>query len=130
MAEANTFSLSGLNQLSTGIGWYSFSGLIACTTNAKPVILVNNTGQRDAMITLTFNGSVALADLNAGSNSVVHIILGGEIVVQNKIQTLDAGNPYMFECSLFIPRNSTLRVDVTDADTTGKTTTMIRAYYV
>jgi len=130
MAEANTFELSGLNQLHTGIGWYSFSGLIDCTTNAKPVIMVNNTGQRDCMITLTFNGSVELSDLNAGSNSVVAILLGGETIVQNKIQTLDAGNPYMFECSLFIPRNSSLLVNVTDADTTGKTTTMVRAYYV
>ena len=130
MAEANTFSLSGLNQLATGIGWYSFSGLIACTTNAKPVVLINNTGQRDAMVTVTFNGSVALADLNAGSNSVCQILLGGEIICQNKIQTLDAGNPYMFEVSLFVPKNSTFRIDVTDADTTGKTTTLVRAYYV
>lgn len=130
MAEANTFALSGLNQLHTGIGWYSFSGLIDCTTNAKPVINVNNTGQRDCMITVTFNGSVELSDLNAGSNSVCAILLGGETIVQNKIQTLDAGNPYMFECSLFIPRNSSLLINVTDADTTGKTTTMVRAYYV
>jgi hypothetical protein len=79
---------------------------------------------------VTFNGSVALADLNAGSNSVCHIILGGEIICQNKIQTLDAGNPYMFEVSLFVPKNSTFRIDITDADTTGKTTTMVRAYYV
>jgi len=130
MAEANTFSLSGLNQLATGIGWYSFSGLIDCTTNAKPVIMVNNTGQRDCMITVTFNGAVELSDLNAGSNSVLAILLGGETIVQNKIQTLDAGNPYMFEVSLFVPRNSSLLINVTDADTTGKTTTMVRAYYV
>ena len=130
MAEANTFSLSGLNQLSNGKGWYSYSGVIACTTNAKPVVLVNNTGQHDALVTVTFNGSVALADLNAGSNSVCQVILGGEIICQNKIQTLDAGNPYMFEVSLFVPKNSTFRIDITDADTTGKTTTMVRAYYV
>ena len=130
MAEANTFSLSGLNQLSNGKGWYSYSGLISCTTNAKPVVIVNNTGQYDALVTVTFNGSVALADLNAGSNSCVHIILGDAIVMQNKIQTLDAGNPYMFEVSLFVPKNSTFRIDVTDADTTGKTTTLVRAHYV
>jgi len=130
MAEANSFSLSGLNQLSTGVGWYSFSGLIACSTNAKPVIMINNTGQRDCMITVTFNGSVELSDLNAGSASVVAVLLGGETIVQNKVQTLDAGNPYSVEFSLFVPRNSTLQVYVTDLDTTGKTTTMIRAYYV
>jgi len=130
MAEANTFGLSGLNQLATGIGWFSFSGLISASTNAKPVILINNTGQRDSMITITFGGAVAVADLNAGSVSNIQVILGGETIYQNKIQTLDMGNPFNFECSLFIPRNSTLRIDVTDADTTGKHTTMVRAYYV
>ena len=130
MAEANLFALSGKNQLHTGIGWYSFSGLVSCTTNAKPVVNIVNTGQRDSMITVTFNGSVELSDLNAGSNSVCAILLGGETIVQNKIQTLDAGNPYMFEVSLFVPKNSTFRIDVTVADTTGKTTTLVRAYYV
>jgi len=130
MAEANLFSLSGKNQLHTGIGWYSFSGLVDCSTNAKPVINIINTGQRDSMITVTFGGAVALADLNAGSNSVVAILLGGLTIHQQKCQTLDAGNPYGFEYSLFVPRNSSLLINVTDADTTGKTTTMVRAYYV
>tara|TARA_Y100000310_G_scaffold339865_1_gene433897 strand:+ start:1315 stop:1707 length:393 start_codon:yes stop_codon:yes gene_type:complete len=130
MAEANLFALSGKNQLHTGIGWFSYSGLVSCTTNAKPVINVVNTGQRDSMITVTFSGSVELSDLNAGSNSCLAILLGGETIVQNKIQTLDAGNPYMFEVSLFVPRNSSLLINVTDADTTGKTTTILRAYYV
>ena len=130
MAEANLFSLSGLNQLSTGVGWYSFSGLIAASTNAKPVVLINNTGQRDSMITVTFGGAVALADLNAGSASVLALVLGGLTVYQNKIQTIDAGNPFSVEFSLFIPKNSTLLINVTDSDTTGKHTTMVRAYYV
>jgi len=131
MAEANTFGLSGLNQLATGIGWFSFSGLVTASTNAKPVILINNTGQRDSMITVTFGGAVVTGgDLNAGTVSNIEVILGGETIYQNKIQTLDMGNPFNFECSLFIPRNSTLRIDVTDADTTGKHTTMVRAYYV
>ena len=130
MAETNLFGLSGLNQLATGIGWYSFSGLISSSTSAKPVILINNTGQRDSMITVTFAGAVSKADLNAGAVSVLDVILGGETVFQNKIQTLDQGNPFNCEFSLFIPRNSTLRIDITDGDTTGKHTTMIRAYYV
>ena len=130
MAEANLFGLSGLNQLDTGIGWYSFSGLVDSSTNAKPVILIQNTGQRDSMITVSFAGAVAKSDLNAGAVSVLDLILGGETVYQNKIQSLDAGNPFNCEFSLFIPRNSTLRIDVTDGDTTGKHTTMIRAYYV
>ena len=130
MAEANLFSLSGKNNLHTGIGWYSFSGLVDCSTNAKPVINIINTGQRDSMITVTFGGAVHLADLNAGSNSVVAILLGGLTVFQQKCQTLDAGNQYGFEYSLFVPRNSSLLINVTDVDTTGKTTTMVRAYYV
>lgn len=131
MAEANTFGLSGLNQLSTGIGWFSFSGLVASSTNAKPVIHIRNTGQRDSMITVTFAGAVVTGgDLNAGSVSNVEVYLGAEVIFQNKIQTLDQGNPFNCEFSLFVPRNSTLRIDVTDADTTGYHTTMIRAYYV
>ena len=131
MAEANQFGLSSLNQLDTGVGWYSFSGLVTASTNAKPVILINNTGQRDSMITVTFGGAVVTGgDLNAGTASNVEIILGGLTIYQNKLQSIDMGNPFNFEVSLFIPRNSTLRIDVTDADTTGKHTTMIRGYYV
>ena len=131
MAEANQFGLSSLNQLDTGVGWYSFSGLVTASTNAKPVILINNTGQRDSMITVTFGGAVVTGgDLNAGTASTVEVILGGETIYQNKLQSIDMGNPFNFEVSLFIPRNSTLRIDVTDADTTGKHTTMIRGYYV
>ena len=131
MAESNQFGLSGLNQLDTGIGWFSFSGFVTSSTNRKPVILINNTGQRDSMITVTFGGAVVTGgDLNAVTVSNVELVLGGETIYQNKIQTLDQGNPFNFEVSLFIPRNSTLIVYVTDADTTGKHTTMIRAYYV
>jgi hypothetical protein len=131
MAEANQFGLSSLNQLDTGIGWYSFSGLVSASTNAKPVILINNTGQRDSMITVTFGGAVVTGgDLNAGTASNVEVILGGLTIYQNKLQSIDMGNPFNFEVSLFIPRNSTLRIDVTDSDTTGKHTTMIRGYYV
>ena len=131
MAEPNLFSLSGLNQLSTGIGWYSFSGLIAANTNVKPVILINNTGQRDSMITVTCAGAVNLADLTTGNDSVVTLVLGGVTIFQNKIQTLPATGPWAnTEFSLFIPRHSTLLINVTDTTTVGKHTTMVRAYYV
>jgi len=131
MAEPNLFSLSGLNQLSTGIGWYSFSGLIGATTNAKSVILINNTGQRDSMITVSFAGAVNLADLTTGNDSVVALLLGGLTIFQNKVQTIPATGPWSnTEFSLFIPRNSTLLINVTDATTVGKHTTMVRAYYV
>jgi len=138
MAEPNLFSLSGLNQLSTGIGWYSFSGLITADTNAKPVILINNTGQRDSMITVSFAGAVNLADLTTGNDSVVALLLGGVTIFQNKVQTLPVSaatglplGPWAnTEFSLFIPRNSTLLINVTDNTTVGKHTTMVRAYYV
>jgi len=138
MAEPNLFSLSGLNQLSTGIGWYSFSGLIAANTNAKPVILINNTGQRDSMITVSFAGAVNLADLTTGNDSVVALLLGGVTIFQNKVQTLPVSGatglplgPWAnTEFSLFIPRNSTLLINVTDTTTIGKHTTMVRGYYV
>jgi hypothetical protein len=131
MAEPNLFSLSGLNQLSTGVGWYSFSGLIAASTGVKPVILINNTGQRDSMITVTFGGAVNLADLTTGNDSVVALLLGGLTVYQNKVQTIPATGPWAnTEFSLFIPRNSTLLINVTDTTTVGKHTTMVRAYYV
>ena len=95
------------------------------------MILINNTGQRDSMITVTFGGAVVTGGaLNAGPASNVEVILGGETIYQNKLQSIDMGTPFNFEVSLFIPRNSTLRIDVTDADTTGKHTTMIRGYYV
>jgi len=138
MAEPNLFSLSGLNQLSTGIGWYSFSGLIAANTNAKPVILINNTGQRDSMITVSFAGAVNLADLTTGNDSVVALLLGGVTIFQNKVQTLPVSGatglplgPWAnTEFSLFIPRNSTLLINITDTTTVGKHTTMVRGYYV
>ena len=74
--------------------------------------------------------AVEVADLNAGSNSNVQIYLGGDIIYQNKIQTLDMGNPFNMEVTLFVPKNSTFQIDVTDTDTTGKHTTVVRAHYV
>jgi len=131
MAEANQFGLSSLNQLDTGIGWYSFSGFVTSSTNRKPVILINNTGQRDSMITVTFGGAVVTGgDLTAGTSSNIEVVLGGETIYQNKLNTIDMGNPFNFDVSLFIPRNSTLIIYVTDADATGQHTTMIRGYYV
>lgn len=130
MAEANQFGLSTLTQLSDGKGWYAYSGLISCSTNAKPVILVQNTGQKDAVVTVSFAGSVETSDLNAGSVSNVQVIIGGDILYQNKCNSIDGGNPFNLEFTLFLPKNSTFRIDVTDADTTGKHTTMVRAMYL
>jgi len=83
------------------------------------------------MITVTFAGAVNLADLTTGNDSVIALLLGGVTIYQNKVQTIPAPGPWAnTEFSLFIPRNSTLLINVTDADTTGKHTTMVRAYYV
>ena len=130
MAELNQFGLSTLQQWGDGKGWFSYSGLVTASTNAKPVILINNTGQRDSLVTIQFAGAVSSADLNAGTASNVEVYLGGDIVYQNKIQSIDGGNPFNMEVTMFVPKNSTFRIDVTDIDTTGKHTTVVRAHYV
>ena len=130
MAEINQFGLSTLQQWGDGKGWFSYSGLVTASTNAKPVILINNTGQRDSLVTIQFAGAVSSADLNAGPASYVEVYLGGDIVYQNKIQSIDGGNPFNMEVTMFVPKNSTFRIDVTDIDTTGKHTTVVRAHYV
>ena len=130
MAEINQFGLSTLQQWGDGKGWFSYSGLVTASTNAKPVILINNTGQRDSLVTIQFAGAVSSADLNAGTASNVEVYLGGDIVYQNKIQSIDGGNPFNMEVTMFVPKNSTFRIDVPDIDTTGKHTTVVRAHYV
>ena len=130
MAEINQFGLSTLQQWGDGKGWYSYSGLVSGSTIAQPVILLNNTGQRDSLVTIQFAGAVSSADLNAGTASNVEVYLGGDIVYQNKIQSIDGGNPFNMEVTMFVPKNSTFRIDVTDIDTTGKHTTVVRAHYV
>ena len=94
------------------------------------MILINNTGQRDSLVTIQFAGAVSSADLNAGTASNVEVYLGGDIVYQNKIQSIDGGNPFNMEVTMFVPKNSTFRIDVTDIDTTGKHSTIVRAHYV
>ncbi len=130
MAEINQFGLSTLQQWGDGKGWFAYSGLVTASTNAKPVILVNNTGQRDSLVTIQFGGAVETSDLNAGTASNVQVYLGGDIIYQNKISSIDGGNPFNMEVTLFVPKNSTFRIDVTDIDTTGKHTTVVRAHYV
>ena len=130
MAEINQFGLSTLQQWGDGKGWFAYSGLVTASTNPKPVILVNNTGQRDSLVTIQFSGSVSVADLNAGPVSNVQLHLGGDIIYQNKISSIDGGNAFNMEVTLFVPKNSTFRIDVTDIDTTGKHTTVARAHYV
>ena len=130
MAESNPFGLSVLTQLSNGKGWYAYSGEVTASTNNKPVIQVNNTGQKDSIVTITFGGSLSAVDLGLGSTSHIRVLLGGEVIYKNKLNTVDGMNPFNCEFSLFIPRNSTFVIQVVDADTTGSSTTMVRGYYL
>ena len=131
MAITNEFGLSVKQDLRvSNRGYWSASGKVAASTNAKPVIIINNVGQRDSIVTVTFGGAVTVADLNAGSNSYVELYIDDTVLFGVKVQTLDMGNPFMSEFSLFVPANSSLRVDITDIDATGDHTTMIRGYYL
>jgi len=131
MAITNEFGLSVKQDLRvTKRGYWAASGKVASSTNAKPVIIINNVGQRDSIVTVTFGGAVTVADLNAGSNSYLELYVNDTVLFGVKVQTLDMGNPFMAEFSLFVPANSSIRVDVTDLDTTGDHTTMVRGYYL
>ena len=103
---------------------------MASSTNAKPVILINNVGQRDSIVTVTFGGAATVADLNAGNASYLELYVNDSVLYAVKVQTLDMGNPFMAEFSLFVPANSNMRIDITDLNTTGDHTTMIRGYYL
>jgi hypothetical protein len=136
MALTNQFGLSVKNDLRGGRpgeksrGYWSLSGKVASSTNSKPVILFKDVGLRDSIITVTFGGAATSADINAGSASYVEFYLDDVVVYAVKVQTIDMGNPFFTEFSLFIPASSSLRIDVTDIDATGHHTTMVRGYYV
>jgi len=131
MAITNEFGLSVKQDLRVSKrGYWSASGKVGASTNAKPVIIINNVGQRDSIVTVTFGGAATVADLNAGSASYVELYIDDTVLYAVKVQTLDMGNPFMTEFSLFVPANSSLRVDITDIDTTGDHTTLLRGYYL
>jgi len=72
--------------------------------------------------------------LAASSRSNFAIILNDVTILNLKINGSTGGSvnlsPMFATVSVFVPRNSAIRVDVTDSDTTGSTTTMLRGYYL
>ena len=131
MAITNEFGLSVKQDLRvTKRGYWAASGKVGSSTNAKPVIIINNVGQRDSIVTVTFGGAATVADLNAGNASYLELYVNDSVLYAVKVQTLDMGNPFMAEFSLFVPANSNMRIDITDLNTTGDHTTMIRGYYL
>ena len=130
MAITNQFGLSSQQILKSNRGYWAASGQIDASTNAKPVILITNIGQRDSIATVTFGGSVEDSDLTAGTYSKVECIVDVDIVYQVKVNSLDGMNPYFTEFSIFVPARTSLRIDITDADTTGKHTTLLRGYWL
>ena len=130
MAITNDFGLSSLQKLQSGRGYWAASGQIQASTNAKPVILINNIGQLDSIMTVSFGGAVENSDINASTKSLIECYVDDSILYSFTMNSLDGGNSHQTEFSLFIPANVSFRLDVTDLDTTGKTTTMIRGYYL
>ena len=130
MAITNAFGLSSLQKLKSGRGYWAASGQVQASTNAKPVILINNIGQLDSIMTVSFGGAVENSDINASTKSLIECYVDDSILYSFTMNSLDGGNSHQTEFSLFIPANVSFRLDVTDLDTTGKTTTMIRGYYL
>ena len=127
-------AISAVQTLESGAGVYAFSGPVACTTSAKSVILQQDSNYRDCLYEFTFSGSIDAADLAASSRSNFAIILNDITILNLKINGSTGGSvnlsPMNATVSVFVPRNSAIRVDVTDGDTTGSTTTMLRGYYL
>jgi hypothetical protein len=130
MAITNNFGLSSQQVLKSNKGYWAASGQVDASTNNKPVILIENIGQRDSVATVTFSGSIAAADLAAGNTSKVECIIDGDILYQVKVNSLDGFNPYFTEFTIFVPARTSFRIDITDSDTTGKHTTILRGYYL
>ena len=124
--------ISTSSELESGAGFYGFSGAVACTTNNKTVILIQNTGYRDTLLEITVSGSTTLADLTTGSISSFTTYLNDEIIQTTRIATFDPNinNPSIATFSFFAPRNSVVRIDQQDSDATGSCTTMLRGYYM
>ena len=121
--------ISTSKELESGAGYYGLSALVACDTNEKTVIFIKDSGYRDTNIQVFFGGSINIADPAAGSISIFQIKLNQQVVWQSKLNSIDNA-PRQSDCMLFIPRNSTLEITQTDADTVGSCTTMLRGFYL
>ena len=125
-------SISSITELESGAGFYGFSGAVACSTNNKGVIVIQNTGYRDTLLEITISGSTTLADLTTGSISSFTTYMNDQIINTTRIATFDPNinNPSIATFSFFAPRNSVVRIDQQDSDATGSCTTMLRGYYM
>ena len=125
-------SISSITEFESGAGFYGFSGAVACTTNNKGVIVIQNSGYRDTLMEITVSGSTTLADLTTGSISSFTTYLNDVAIQTTRIATFDPNinNPSIATFSFFAPRNSVVRIDQQDSDTTGSCTTMLRGYYM
>ena len=124
--------ISSTSELESGAGFYGFSGAVACSTNTKVVILIQNTGYRDTLLECTVAGSTDTADVTTGSISNFEVRLDDQIIFNTRIvtSTLTAVNPDTRIFSFFAPRHSEVKIIQLDSDTTGSCTTMIRGYYM
>ena len=125
-------SISSITELESGAGFYGFSGAVACSTNNKGVIVIQNTGYRDTLLEITVSGSTTLADLTTGSISSFTTYLNDVAIQTTRIATFDPNinNPSIATFSFFAPRHSKVYIDQQDSDTTGSCTTMLRGYYM
>jgi hypothetical protein len=130
MAITNDFGLSSLQKLKSGRGWWAASGQIQASTNNKPVIDILNVGQLDSIVTISFGGAAENSDINLGNKSLIECYVDDSILYSFTVNSLDGGNPHQTEFSLFIPANTSFRLDITDLDATGKHTTLVKGYYV
>jgi hypothetical protein len=124
--------ISTSSELESGAGFYGFSGSVACSTNTKVVILIQNTGYRDTLLEVTCTGSTDTADVTTGSISNFETRLDDQIIFNTRIMTADPTvlNPDIRTFSFFAPRHSEVKIIQLDSDTTGSCTTMIRGYYM
>jgi len=124
--------ISSSSELESGAGFYGFSGQVACSTNTKVVILIQNTGYRDTLLEVNVAGSSTTADVTTGSISNFEVKLDDRVIFNTRIMTADPTtlNPDMRTFSFFAPRHSEVKIEQLDSDTTGSCTTMLRGYYM
>jgi len=124
--------ISSSHELESGAGFYGFSGQVACSTNTKVVMLIQNTGYRDTLLEVNVAGSSTTADVTTGSISNFEVKLDDQVIFNTRIVTsnLTVLNPDMRTFSFFAPRNSEVKIEQLDSDTTGSCTTMLRGYYM
>lgn len=123
---------SSSSELESGAGFYGFSGEVACSTNTKVVILIQDTGYRDTLLEVTVAGSFESTDLTTGSISNFQTSVDDRVINNTRIVTIDtaAFNPDIRTFSFFAPRHSLVKIIQLDSSTTGVCTTMLRGYYM